>query len=393
MRRLREIEISDCEPSGDKLWLRIANGKAELLCHLNGQWEKITAMSATDGGISDEELDQIMAEIDAVAQQCGTAYQNANKALTVADAASTSASAAQTRADEAYAKSEDVDKNYNIVANKISTIESDVTAVSNDVKDAKTAIKAANDSLDDITETVGNIKGQIANISITAENVTLDSQNANLASITDVRAALEKIANKVWYSPIAFTTFKSNVPTGTFEQGYSIPAPIEITWTTSKEPSKVLVNNKEQEAGTTSYTVSTNVTGTTSVTVKVTEQDAEAATASKSVTWTFGYAIYTGMATIPGEYTESWVRDTVGGKSIKTSSSVKTNYTMQGSTDKYWWLIAPTSWSISFKTSLGAGGAKAVGTIDFVNDQGVTVPMTIYRAEEIQGSDMTITVA
>ena len=191
---------------------------------------------------------------------------------------------------------------------------------------------------------------------VTAEKTSLASDDANLSDVTNVKAALEKLAAKVWYAPITITSFTVSPSGGTFERGYTVKAP-KLTWSTSKTPKKTTVNGVTlADPSQKTYTMPSDITASTTVTLTVTEQDAQGATAKEEVNYAFGYAIYAGMAADTATFTADWVRKTVGGKAVKTSA--KGDYTMKGSTDKYWWLIVPTAWSVSFKTALGAGGAE-----------------------------------
>lgn len=257
-----------------------------------------------------------------------------------------------------------------------------------DLKAIEAKISSSLKEAKNYTDTeVKTVSDKIADIDLAAEKVSLSSSDTNLSSVDNVKAALEAIAAKVWYTKIAITAFNASPNAGTFEVGATVSKPT-FTWTTSKTPTKTVIDG--QTVTGTSYTMSSDITETKTVTLSVTESEGGVASSSKA--YTFGYAVYTGMATAPSSFTQDWVKSTLGGKSIKTTAAG--SYTMKGSaTSQYWWLVAPSSWSISFKTSLGSGGAEKVGTIDaFVNDQGKAVPMTVYRASKVQGSDMTITV-
>lgn len=271
---------------------------------------------------------------------------------------------------------------------KVSKVSGSSGITEDDLKAIETKISSSlNEAKSYTDEEVKSVSDKIADIDLAADKVSLDSADANLSSLDNVKAALEAIAAKVWYTKIAITAFNASPNSGTFEIGATVTKPT-FTWTTSKTPAKTVINGQTVTGS--SYTMSSDITATKTITLSVTESEGGVATASK--TYTFGYAIYTGMGTVPSEFTQDWIKNTLGGKSIKTTAAG--SYTMKGSTtNQYWWIVAPSSWSISFKTSLGSGGAEKVGTVDsFVNDQGKTVSMTIYRASKVQGSDMTITV-
>lgn len=403
MRRIREIEISDCEPSGDKIWLRLKNGTAELYCHINGNWEKITsATSAGGGGLTQDELDAINEQINEIRQSCVTANTNANIAKTNAQTANTTASEAKTLAQDADTTAsdaknlaEEANRNYNTFANQVSTFTTRLEGVENDVKEANSDASGALDKANTVSGRVDNIsneiiliKESIKELSLTADNVSLTTDDVNLTGASNVKDALEKIAAKVWYTVITFKNTSANPEARTYEIGKTLAAPT-ISWTTSKTPTAITVNGTAVDKSSTSYTLTSQLTSTTNVTVKVT--DDMGGKASKTFTWTFAYAIYTGMATIPSEYTQEWVKNTFT-KTLKTSASG--TYTMKASTSgEYWWIVVPSSWSISFSTSLGRIDMDEPATIsEFVNDEGKTVSMKIYKAKQVQGSDTSITV-
>lgn len=402
MRRIREIEISDCEPSFDKLWLKLRNGKAELYCHINGEWDKISADGSGGGSLSSEEIEAINKKIDEITNSCATAYTNANEAKNtasdakdIADDAKQTASDAKVAADDAKAKADEANRNYNTFANQVSTFESNLQDLDNNVTEAKSnsseaknAVTTLSDSVNTMGNRIDNLQGQIDDLSFTADNVTLSSDDVNLKDTINVLTALEKIAAKVWYAAITIKSTSAEPATGTYEIGKTLSAPT-ISWTTSKTPTAITVNGAAIDKSSTSYTLTSQLSSTTNVTVKVT--DDMGGTASKTFTWTFAYAIYTGMATIPSEYTQEWVKNTFT-KTLKTSASG--TYTMKASTSgEYWWIVVPSSWSISFSTSLGRIDMDEPATIsEFVNDEGKTVSMKIYKAKQVQGSDTSITV-
>lgn len=229
-----------------------------------------------------------------------------------------------------------------------------------------------------------------ADLDLSAEKVLLASDNENLSGAGNVKAALEKIAAKVWYTKIAIQNLAvaAGGKNGTYEVGTTVAAPT-LTWKTTKTPTKTVCDGKTLSATATSYTAAADITASKTIAVTVTE--AEGGTATASLAWAFAYAVYSGMATVPTAFTQEWVKTTLGGKTLKTSA--KGDYTMKGSATKYWWLAAPSSWTVKFTTKIGDGGAEKAGEVaDFVNDAGKAVPMTIYRANQLQGSDITITV-
>lgn len=266
-------------------------------------------------------------------------------------------------------------------------IEAKIAAAQAAANEANTASAAATSVASEALEAVKDIEGKL---SLSADKVTLASDDANLSSAKDVKAALEKIAAKVWYSKIAIQglAVTAGGKNGTYEVGTTVAAPT-LTWKTTKTPVKTVCDGKTLSATATTYTASAAITANKTITVTVTES--EGGTASANLAWNFAYAVYTGMATVPASFTQEWVKTTLGGKALKTSA--KGDYTMKGSTDKYWWLVAPSAWTVSFTTKLGDGGAEKAGEVaDFVNDAGKAVPMTVYRANQIQGGDITITV-
>ena len=349
---IREIETSTTPPPVDRLWLRLAGaGRYELLYFAEGRWRRLTAEGQSGGGLTDEEREALEEKIAAAEKTAAAAGKTAAEAKEYADA----------RISELTDGAPEALDTFKELADKAEALEGAITA----------------------------LEGKMPEV--TAEKTSLASDDANLSDVTNVKAALEKLAAKVWYAPITITSFTVSPSGGTFERGYTVKAP-KLTWATSKTPKKATVNGVTlADPAQKTYTMPSDITASTTVTLTVTEPDAQGATAKKDVNYAFGYAIYAGMAADTTTFTADWIRKTVGGKAVKTSA--KGSYTMKGSTDKYWWLIAPTAWTASFETKLGAGGAEKVGEVaGFMNDQGLAVPMTVYRANKIQGSDMTITV-
>lgn len=356
---IREIETSTTPPPVDRLWLRLAGaGRYELLYFAEGRWRRLTADGqSSGGGLTDEEREALEKKIAAAEKTAAEAGKTAAEAKEYADA----------RISELTDGAPEALDTFKELADKAEALEGAITAL-----EGKTP-------------------------EVTAEKTTLASDDANLSDVKNVKAALEKLAAKVWYSPITITSFTASPGAGTFERGYTVSAP-RLTWATSKTPKKVTVNGVTLADPTQrTYTMPSDITATTTVTLTVTEPDSQGATARKAVNYAFGYAIYTGMAADTATFTADWIRKTVGGKAIKQrlasaeASEDEKRFVMKGDLTKYWWLVAPTAWKLSFGTKLGEGGAKEVGEVpDFMNDQGQAVPMTVYRANNPQASNADI---
>ncbi len=392
MARLYNIEISKFPPTADKLWVRIKdNGSYDILCFINGEWQELSAVSEDNKTVTAESVTSLQAQITDIIAELDKVRATANAANAAAATASSDAAAAADAAESANASADSTNKTYSTLAQTVSTLSTNVTKASNDATTAKSDAATAKSKAESVENRLSVLNTYVASLELDAENVTYTSGNDNLAGYKSVKSALDAIADKVWYAAIKITSFKVSTPAasvnGMYEVGASLAAPT-LTWTTSKTPKSATINGTAVTG--TSYTMKSAITAGTTVKLVVTESDAAAATSSSTLTWTFGKAVYNGMATVPASYTQAWIK----GFTKKIVTSASGSYTMQGSTTgQYWWLMAPTAYSVSFKTALGDGGAEKVAEVsDFVNDQGVTVPMTIYRASKVQGSNMTITV-
>ena len=157
----------------------------------------------------------------------------------------------------------------------------------------------------------------------------------------DVKAAIEKLAAKVWYTKISITSYTATPASGTYEVGCTVNKPT-LSWKTSKTPVKTVVNGVTQaNPSTTSYVMPTDLTNTKTVSLAVTDE--AGGTDTKTLTWTFAYGVYVGMATVPTDLTQDWIKNTLGGKTLKTTA--KGTYTMKGSDTKYWWIATPKAWA------------------------------------------------
>ena len=262
--------------------------------------------------------------------------------------------------------------------------EEEKAAIEKAIADAKAMADSAQKTAEDALA-----KAEEGLVPVTADKVSFETDDANLKDADDVKAAIEKLAIKVWYTKISITSYTATPAAGTYEVGRTVNKPT-LSWKTSKTPVKTVVNGVTQtNPSTTSYTMPTDLTNTKTVSLAVTDEAGGKDT--KTLTWTFAYGVYVGMATVPTELTQDWIKNTLGGKTLKTTA--KGTYTMKGSDTKYWWIATPKAWAVNFSTALGDGGAAKYGDVeDFVNDEGVEVPMTVYRAEQIQSGDMNITI-
>lgn len=251
------------------------------------------------------------------------------------------------------------------------------------------AIAAAEAKADAAQRTAGEAAAAIGALELTADKVALETDDGNLSGASSVKEALEKIAAKVWYTKISITSLSAAPAAGTFEEGATVAAPT-LTWVVSRAPVKTEVDGVGlADPSATTCTLAADITSSKTVTLTVTDEQGGTASASKA--WTFCKALYQGMAEAAGAYDEEWVKKTLGGKRL--AQSAKGSYTMKASGTEYWHIAAPSAWTLTFTTAVGDGGASKVGEVaGFVNDQGKAVPMTVYRADERQGSDYTITV-
>lgn len=247
------------------------------------------------------------------------------------------------------------------------------------------------DTLKEIADKIGDFN--FDEIEMIADKVSFYSDNTNLSSASTVKDAIELIANKAWYTQISISSFTSSPSAGTYEVGKVLSSPITLSWATSKAFTKAVlsgaVSHTTTDPSVKSYKYTSSISTNKTFTLTVTE--AEGKTAAKSLSFTFKYALYQGMAEIPSSYTSSWVKSTLRGKAL--ADNWKSSFTVKASTTKYWWFVYPKSWgTASFKTSLGDTTMVDVIDIDdFVNDEGVTVPMKVLRFPDLQNSDVTLT--
>lgn len=381
MRRFREIEAGELPPAPDRLWLRRVGGGHRLLAMLDGAWTELTqgasSGGSSGGGLTDEERADLESRIASAVAKAEAAQKAAAAAQKSADAAQSSADTAQSSADAASASAAAAGAEAREYADGL------VSGLTDGAPEALDTIKELADKALALEEALSGME-------LAADNVSLSSADANLSGASDVKSALELIAAKVWYTKISISSLTASPAFGTYEQGKTLAAPA-LAWKTSRMPTAVKLNGTSLAASATGHTLSSDVTATTTMTLTVTDE--QGGTASKSGSWTFGLAVYEGMASATSEFTESWVKTTLGGKSVKTSA--KGDYTMKAvsSGAEYWHIAVPTAWAVTFTTAVGEGGAAKVGEVaGFVNDEGKAVPMTVYRADEMQGSDYTITI-
>lgn len=349
MRRFREIEAGLLPPAPDRLWLRLDGGRYRLLASIGGEWREVSSGGAAQGGgLTDEERAALEASIAAAAAK--------------ADAASRAAAAAR---DDARAYADGL-----------------VSALTDGAPEAL-------DSIRELADKALALEAALDGLELTADKVALESADENLSSAGSVKDALERIAAKVWYAKIGITSFTASPKEGTYEEGATVAAPA-LAWAASRTPAKVAIDGKElPDPSATEYRLASDLTATRTVTLTVTDEQGGAASASKA--WTFCKALYQGMAGEAASFTSEWIKGTLGGK--KLAASAKGTYTMKASATDYWYIAAPSAWTLKFTTAVGDGGAGKVGEVPgFVNDQGKAVPMTVYRADERQGSDYQITI-
>lgn len=227
----------------------------------------------------------------------------------------------------------------------------------------------------------------------TAEDTTYT--NMSFDDIENVKQALDKLYAKVYYVPLAFTSFVMTPSTTVYEKGCDATANdrIVFTWSYNKDgvTQKVSIKGVEDttaEANTTRIlTLARNVTS--DYEVKITASDGES-TVTKTVTILFQNKIYWGSSAAVDNYNSSFIL-ALANKKFATSKAGNLSFNVAD--DEYGFLAMPSSFGSptcvinNFETEL-----EDLGTVSFTNASGYTENYKLYKTTQDSLGAFTATI-
>lgn len=218
--------------------------------------------------------------------------------------------------------------------------------------------------------------------------LTVSGQAADAKTVGDRLAAIEAELN---YEAIKFTAFVMTPSTTTYELGQSV-ANVALSWALSKTPVSLTVNGTAIDASATSYTDTNTYTASKSWTVKATEADEKAATATRTASINFYNGVYYGVSSNGSIDTEDSAEILAFTKNLR--SGKLTSFSVNAGDGEYIYYCLPKRMgTCSFKVGGFDGGFTLQSEGSFTNASGYTETYYIYRSDNAALGSTSVTVS
>lgn len=236
-------------------------------------------------------------------------------------------------------------------------------------------------SFDDLNHALGNLGD-----GITADDVTYSTDYST--DIDNVKEALDKIYDKVFYVGVSINSFVASVKEGMYEMGSAITEPITFTWTTpSKITSQSITNIGDLAADVREATYNKYITSKTVFTLTVSDGKSSA---TKALTYDFGYNVYWGAAS-SGTYNSAFI-NSLSSKAITTNR--KRDITVNAGSNQYIYYCIPANFGTpTFHSGGFEGGFELAGTISHTYASGYTTNYNIWKSDNSGLGNTTVNIS
>ncbi len=207
--------------------------------------------------------------------------------------------------------------------------------------------------------------------------------NATLNSVANVKEALDSIIEKIYYVATAISSFTCVPSKTTYELGEKIDT-LNLSWVYNKEIESQMLNRVELDKTIRSATYN-NISANQTYSLEATDGKT---TTSKSIAISFMNGRYHGVAA-EGEYDSTFILKL--SKNLTTSKNC--SFTVTCGVDRYVFFAIPTRFGTpKFVVGGFEGGFALVSTIDFTNASGYTEPYNIYKSDNPNLGNITVSV-
>ena len=204
---------------------------------------------------------------------------------------------------------------------------------------------------------------------VTYENAGVDTE------IDNVKKALDKLFNKVYYVAPQITSFTMTPSTTVYEVGQTVNS-LVFNWTTNKDiASQTLTDCVLTDETVRTATYNTPLSANKTFTLSINDGEN---TSNKSLSIAFRHKFYWGNATLPDTFDSAFI---LGLPKSQFATGKTGTYSMTLGTDEYGFLAYPVSFGTIEVVNIGGFDTEVVdcGTIDFTNASGNTTAFKIYR--------------
>ena len=204
---------------------------------------------------------------------------------------------------------------------------------------------------------------------VTYENAGVDTE------IDNVKKALDKLFNKVYYVAPQITSFTMTPSTTVYEVGQTVNS-LVFNWTTNKDiASQTLTDCVLTDETVRTATYNTPLSANKTFTLSINDGEN---TSNKSLSIAFRHMFYWGNAALPNTFDSAFI---LGLPKSQFATGKTGTYSMTLGTDEYGFLAYPVSFGTIEGVNIGGFDTEVVvcGTIDFTNASGNTTAFKIYR--------------
>ena len=216
---------------------------------------------------------------------------------------------------------------------------------------------------------IGGEGGASTADAVTYENAGVDTE------IDNVKEALDKLFNKVYYVAPQITSFTMTPSTTVYEVGQTVNS-LVFNWTTNKDIiSQTLTDCVLADETVRTATYNTPLSANKTFTLSINDGEN---TSNKSLSIAFRHKFYWGNATLPDTFDSAFI---LGLPKSQFATGKTGTYSMTLGTDEYGFLAYPVSFGTIEVVNIGGFDTEVVdcGTIDFTNASGNTTAFKIYR--------------
>lgn len=225
---------------------------------------------------------------------------------------------------------------------------------------------------------------------------SIDVKNGTSGGTVDTSEIENRLdaLEKQLYEPIEITSFTTSP--AYFEKGSTVTS-LTLNWEYNKIPllqslqCSLPAMEEELEQDATSYLVSgISATVVSGVSFRLTAYDGEGAQATKSASVTFYNGVYYGSAAVPSSYDSAFIL----GLTKELRGSKKPSFSVNAGEGQYIYYCLPVSMgACGFTVGGFTGGFSLVDTISFTNASGYTEQYFIYRSDNANLGNTSVTVS